>query len=465
MGGFLNFDVDVRVNMDNKAVKNLTNKEIFFYNWGSTGLNFVEGVLFTWIVYFYSPPPDSERTIFVPIAITGIIVTAGRVFDAITDPLIGHFSDNLKSRWGRRKPFIIFGTPLMIVAFILLWTPPASGQSFINIAYLTIMFFVYFLFYTAIGIPYDAVLAEIAVTSEDRIKLTSWKLVYAIIGFLMVALLAPELFEKLGALKMALVTGTIGLVAMYMCLPGIKELPLEFSKADVQLKMKDTFKATFGNKQFLFFGLAITALYMCYTVILMIMPFFVTVILGKSEGFVKWLQAEFILFMVAAVPFWIWISARYRKGKLLRIVSLFLAIFFPAAFLVGYLPGIPIVAQAFLLFPLVSVPLGGFMILVYAMMGDIVDYDQMLTGKRREAMYYGVFGFARKVGFALSSLIMPLLFRTFGYSTGDDLGIRLVFIMLGISSLIGFFILLGYKLGDSPEETREIMRMETNQWT
>ena len=449
--------------MDSDAVKKLTNKEIFFYNWGSIGLNFVEGVLFTWIVYFYSPPPDSERTIFVPIAVTGFVVTAGRIFDAITDPLIGHFSDNLKSKWGRRKPFIIFGTPLMIIAFIFLWTPPTAGESAVNVVYLTVMFFIYFLFYTAIGIPYDAVLAEIAVTSEDRIKLTSWKLVYAIVGFLMVALLAPALFEKLGALQMALVTGVIGLVAMYLCLPGIKELPLEFSKADVQMKLKDTLKATFGNKQFLCFGLAITALYMCYTVILMIMPYFVTVILGKEEGFVMFLQAEFILFIVASVPFWMWISAKYRKGKLLRVVSILLAISFPAAFLVGYLPGIPVVTQAFLLFPLVSIPLGGFMILVYAMMGDIVDYDQMLTGKRREAMYYGVFGFSRKVGFALSTLIMPLLFETFGYSKGNDLGIRLVFIMLGISSLIGFFILSGYKLGDSPEETREIMGMETDQ--
>ena len=447
--------------MSNVGIKKLTNGEIFFYNWGSIGLNFIEGVLFTWIVYFYSPPPDSERTIFVPIAVTGIIVTAGRVFDAITDPLIGHFSDNLKSKWGRRRPFIIFGTPPMILAFIFLWTPPATGESTVNVVYLAIMFFIYFFFYTAIGIPYDAVLAEIAVTSEDRIKLTSWKLVYAIVGFLMVALLAPALFEKLGALKMALVTGGIGLVAMYVCLPGIKDLPLEFSKADVQMKLKDTLTATFGNKQFLSFGLAITALYMCYTVILMILPFFVTVILDKEEGFVMWLQAEFILVIVAAVPFWMWISTKYRKGRLLRIVSLFLAISFPAAFLVGYIPGISVVTQAFLLFPLVSIPLGGFMILVYAMMGDIVDYDHMLTGKRREAMYYGVFGFSRKVGFALSSLIMPLLFETFGYSKGNDLGIRLVFVMLGVSSLIGFFILSGYKLGDSPEETRRIMGMES----
>lgn len=444
------------------VAKRLTGREIFFYNWGSVGLNFVEGVLFTWIVYFYSPPPDSGRTIFVPIAATGVIVTIGRIFDAITDPLIGHFSDNLKSRWGRRRPFIIFGTPLMILAFVFLWTPPVAGESMVNVAYVLVVFFIYFLFYTAIGIPYDAVLAEIAVTSEDRVKLTSWKLIYGIGGFLMVALAAPMMFEKLGALNMALVTGAIGLVTMYLCLPGIKELPVEFSGADVKMKMGDTFRATFGNRQFLCFGLAIIALYMCYMIILPIMPYFVTVILGKEEGFVMYIQAEFILCMVASVPLWMWLSKRHPKRTLLRVVSLLLAVLFPVTFFVGYIPGISIVAQGFILLPLVSIPLGGFMILVYAMMGDIVDYDQMLTGKRREAMYYGVFGFSRKIGFALSTIILPLLFENFGYTKGHDLGIRLVFVLLGAVSLIGFFILFGYRLGDSPEETRELMGMEVS---
>ena len=437
--------------------KKLTNKEVFFYNWGSISLNFVEGVLFTWIMYFLAPPEGSGNVAYIPIIWTGIILTAGRVFDAITDPLIGNFSDNFQSRWGRRKPFIIFGTPVMIIAFIFLWTPPVEGISNLNIIYLAIIFTIYFLFYTAIGIPYDALLAEIALTSDDRVKLTSWKLVFAIIGFLMVALIAPGLYQNMGPFKMALVVGAIGLVTMYMCLPGIKELPREVSKADIKMSIWDSLKNTFGNKQFLFFGLAIIVLYMCYEVLLVVIPYFVTVILQREEAFVMYLQAEFILCMVASIPFWMWMTKKYSKRTLLKAISLTLSPLFAVIFFVGSVPGVSVIVQAFVLFPLVSIPLGGFMILVYAMMGDVVDYDQMKTGKRREAMYYGVFGFSRKVGFALSTIILPILFKNFGYEVGNDLGIRLVWIMLGITSLIGFVILFGYKLGDSPEETKEIM--------
>jgi GPH family glycoside/pentoside/hexuronide:cation symporter len=437
-------------------IKRLTNKEIFFYNWGSISLNFVEGVLFTWIMYFYAPAPDSGRIAFIPIFLTGAVLSFGRLFDAITDPLIGNFSDNLESRWGRRKPFIIFGTPLMIIAFIFLWTPPVQAESLWNLLYLGVIFFIYFLFYTAIGIPYDALLAELALTSEDRVKLTSWKLIYAIVGFMLVAVAAP-MYQFWGPLKMALVVGAIGLVTMYICLPGITELPVEFSKADKKIGFRDSINATFKNKQFLFFGLAIIALYMCYMVLLVVMPYFVTVVIGKEEGFVMYYQLEFILCMVASIPLWMWLVKKHGKGKLLRMVSLLLAIFFPIIYFVGDIPGIPVVIQAFILLPPVAVPLGGFMILVYAMMGDVVDYDQMITGKRREAMYYGVFGLSRKVGFALSTLFMPFLYQIFGYSKENPLGIKLVWVMLGISSLIGFFVLFGYKLGDSPEETKKIM--------
>jgi GPH family glycoside/pentoside/hexuronide:cation symporter len=439
------------------VVKRLSNKEVFFYNWGSISLNFVEGVLFTWIMYFYAPPSDSGRPAFAPMLAVGLILTVGRVFDAVVNPIIGHVSDNTKSRWGRRKPFIIFGTPLMIIAFIFLWLPPVSGVSNVNVIYLMALFFIYFLFYDIIGIPYDALLAEIALTSEDRVKLTSWKLIYAIIGFLMVAFIAPNLFQNKGAMTMAIVTAIIGFVTMYLCLPGIKELPVEFTRADVKIKLWDSFKATFTNKQFLFFGFAIVALYMCYEVLLVIMPYFVKSVLDRPESFVMYYQAEFILCMVASIPLWMWLSHRYSKRRLLQIVSLLLALFFPLIFLVGSIPGIPVTVQAFILLPPVSVPLGGFMIFVYAMVGDIADYDQMLTGKRREAMYYGVFGFSRKVGFALSTVILPLLFRAYGDTKDNPLGIKLVWIMLGVVSLIVFVILLGYKLGDSPEETRKIM--------
>lgn len=443
--------------MVKEFTKKLTNKEIFFYNWGSISLNFVEGVLYSWIMFFYAPTyPKEGQIVYIPIVLTGTILALGRVFDAVTDPLIGNFSDNLKSKWGRRKPFIIFGTPLMIVAFIFLWTPPVAGESTMNVVYLGVLFLFYFLFYTAIGIPYDALLAEIALTSDDRVKLTSWKLIYAIIGFLMVAAAAP-MYESWGPFKMAIVVGAIGFVTMYMCLPGIKELPVEFSGADKKIGLWDSLKATFSNKQFLFFGIAIILLYMCYMVLLPVIPYMNDVILGKDPGFVMYLQIEFILFMVASVPLWMWLSKKYPKRTLLRAVSFLLALFFPLFFFVGMIPGVPVITQAFIIFPFVSIPLGGFMILVYAMMGDVVDYDQMLTGKRRESMYYGVFGFSRKVGFAFAVFSFPILFKAFGAMPGKDLGIRMVWIMLSVVSLLGFFVLFGYKLGDSPEETRKIM--------
>jgi GPH family glycoside/pentoside/hexuronide:cation symporter len=101
-----------------------------------------------------------------------------------------------------------------------------------------------------------------------------------------------------------------------------------------------------------------------------------------------------------------------------------------------------------------AVMLGGYFIISYALMGNVVDYDEMLTGTRREAIYYGTFSFANGLGISVGSLILPLLLETFGYTAANPLGVRVTFPVIGLSSLIGALIFRSYRLGDTPEETR-----------
>jgi GPH family glycoside/pentoside/hexuronide:cation symporter len=101
--------------------------------------------------------------------------------------------------------------------------------------------------------------------------------------------------------------------------------------------------------------------------------------------------------------------------------------------------------------------LGGYFIVVYAMMGNVVDYDEMRTGRRREAIYYGTFSFANGLGIAVGTLILPLLLQTFGYTRANPLGVRLAFVAMAVFMLIGFVVFQKYRLGDTPEETRKNM--------
>ncbi len=100
----------------------------WLYSAASAGLNIMSITVSTWLLYFYAPPPDSGRVAYLPAALVGVLLTVGSLWDAAIDPFIGHWSDTLRSRWGRRRPFLVFAAPVTALFLILLWTPPGAAS-------------------------------------------------------------------------------------------------------------------------------------------------------------------------------------------------------------------------------------------------------------------------------------------------------------------------------------------------
>jgi Na+/melibiose symporter-like transporter len=113
--------------------------------------------------------------------------------------------------------------------------------------------------------------------------------------------------------------------------------------------------------------------------------------------------------------------------------------------------------QAMLAFPIAAIPLGGMFVAVLGIIADLTDYDQLKSGQRREAIYYGIYGIVRKTGWALCSLILAGVFSGFGYSVENPLGVRVIWLVCAASCLIGLLVFVPYKLGDTKEETKKIM--------
>ena len=103
---------------------------------------------------------------------------------------------------------------------------------------------------------------------------------------------------------------------------------------------------------------------------------------------------------------------------------LLLGLIFALRFLISTIPGIPLSTQAYIFVALVGATLGGYLILIYAMMGNVVDYDELLTNRRRDAIYYGTFSFAIGLGTAVGTLLLPVLLETFGYIQANPMGVR-----------------------------------------
>jgi GPH family glycoside/pentoside/hexuronide:cation symporter len=256
---------------------------------------------------------------------------------------------------------------------------------------------------------------------------------------------------------MGVVIGVVGVITIYMTLLGLRETKRPLGEP---MKAVEGLKATFQNKQFLIVFISTLFVHVCYQMLLINFPYFVTLVLGKSEADVGIYQGILILVMAVTGPVWMLWNKRRSQRWLLNFTMIGLAVVVALGFLVGATTGVSLTVQAIILVILIGVMLGGYLIVIYAMMGNVVDYDEMRTGRRREAIYYGTFSFAIGLGGSLGALILPMLLKTFGYTHENSLGVRAAFLVMGLFVVAGTFIFQKYRLGDTPEETRKLMNME-----
>ncbi len=438
----------------NKVHRKLTLGRMLLYSTASAGLNIMSITVSTWILYFYAPPPDSGRVQYLPAALVGVLLTLGSVWDAAIDPFIGHWSDTLKSRWGRRRPFLMFATPVAALALVLIWTPPSPGVSTLNAIYFTLITIAYFTAFSLVGIPYDGTMPEMAPDSHDRVVLSYWKNVLGIVGVLIGSLVAAPLFKTIGPVAMGIVVGVVGLVTVWLALLGLRDVERPLGEPIGAL---EGLRVTLRNRQFIVVFVSTLFVHLAYQMLMANLPYFVTLVVGKGEADVGIFQGVLILLMAATGPLWALWDKRASQRKLLNISMLGMAVASALTFAVGVVPGIPLMAQGLVALVPTGVMLGGYFIIIYAMMGNVVDYDEMLTGRRREAIYYGTFSFANGLGISVGTLVLPLLLEWLGYTHENPLGVRVAFLAMSASTLIGMWIFRGYKLGDTPDETRRNM--------
>lgn len=428
------------------------------YSSGSIGLNIVSLSVSSWLLYFYVPPSDrTDLVSYAPAGLVGLVLFVAGLWDGVIDPFLGHWSDGLKSRWGRRRPFLMFGTPVMVVAMVLLWTPPVRRESVVNVVYLFVVAALYYTAFSAVGMPYDGTLPEMAPDTHERVKLSTWKMIFGIIGFVGGSLTVPMLWESLGPLGMGIAVAVIGLVSMYLVLIVLREP--EYAKHQQPMPAWEALRATFTNGQFLVFFFATLLIHVSYATILAISPYFVTQVVGGTEGDVTIFQGLLVLLMILCAPFWIWVRTKFRDKWVITAAMALMGVTLALNFVV---PSAPVTGEAafmpgLLIFPLTAFPISGYLIMAYAMMGNVVDYDEMLTGRRREAIYYGNFSLATNAGSAVAAALLPVMLKTFGDTQANPMGIRLSFILAGVMALAAAAVFLGYRLGDTPAETRRLM--------
>ena len=432
------------------ATTELPRRNMLLYASGSFAGNVISRSKDLWLIFFFAPPQDetdvARRT---SILAVGAILAVARVIESLDDPLIGYWSDRTTSRWGRRIPFVLFATPFWVLFFVLLWTPPDNHETIANVIYLFVALEGFHLFSTLSGGPFESLMPEIAVTSKDRVGVVTWQVFFGTVGAALALVGSGVIKEIWGFQAMALLMATLALASRYLALAGAWRR-VRVEQPPARLDLREAFRITFTNDQFLYFLPTFIFFNMGVSLLLATLPYYVTEVLGKEdEGFyVSALSASAIAVVLLSLPFVYRLAVLRGKAWVYGTAMALGALYLPTMFFMGFIPDIPRVAQAFLFVPLIGVPMAAVFTFPNALMADIIDYDELRTGMRREAMYYGTQATLEKMASALFPAILAGLL-TLGGTADNPLGIRLVGPVAGLTVLVAFLTFRGYTLPDT----------------
>lgn len=426
------------------------------YAVGSIGDTGFYQVINGWLLFFLT-----QRILLDPwLAGLAFAISFG-VLNALFAPFIGSLSDRVRTRFGRRRPFIMIGAPLTILFFVFLWFPPTGGKPLAEPMGFGVFLFVLVILaawawaYSMAAVTWFALYPEMWESVKDRSEVVMYRQIFGVVGGalavavfpILVVVMAGHFGEFNGWIWAGLLLGVIFAGTYLFSLLGVRERK-EFS-ADTSLPMGKAIIATFSNKTLRSY-VVIDLMTWCMTGWLSAtMPYFVTKSLGMTEGDVALLMAPSMIGIFAFFMIWRAVYIRYGpKVTLAAAIITFTLSFLPCLFVQNVLQG---ALWAFF----VGAAMGGVLLAREVMMGDVVDEDEIKTGARREGSCFGAFIAIEKISFVIIGLSTAVLLSVFiGYVPGKpdpafmNMGIRIgMFLFIALYMAIALMFLSKYPLG------------------
>jgi len=334
---------------------------------------------------------------------------------------------------------------LMALSQILIWIPVVQGESVWNAVYAAIHLGLFWFGFTAAIAPYLALLPEIARSTHERVKLSAFQAFFGQVSLIIGGVVVPILLSAIGFLSTSIVLTIIAASSMLAVVLGIKERRITNEKIAKQLNILDAVRFTITNKIFLIYLIPTALLVLSTTAVQMVIPYAVKVSARLSEGDVALFYFPLILFSMLSLPLFNRLTARYGKKKM---YLLGMSLFIIPATLLAFIGKVGLNPRIFLMIigSISGVIVTPLLMLPNAFIADITDVDEKITGYRREAIYFGVQGLITKSMAGLAGVITSVLLENFGYSIGNDLGIRLSFALSGIILIPAAIVFLRYPL-------------------
>lgn len=384
--------------------RHVSNGALHLYSLPNLALSVVHLPTAVYVTGFYS------QNLGLSLGAVGLIILLSRVTDVFTDPVVGILSDKSNSRYGRRKPWIVAGIPLMALSVWLLFVPPAfvfsAGQGW-GLFYLTIVLVLYYLANTLVDLPYKAWGADLSPHYRERSLVTGFRESYGFAG-LILALAIPVAMTIWGYDKLAdWVFGLAIAVAVLLPLlfvPALMRIrePAVHAAPQPDMTWKKGLRIIWRNGPFV--RLLWVALFLITTTTMtaVLSLLFVTHAMGQPKLFPFFVMAYY-LSSIVAVPAWLAVSRRLGKHKATALAIFWLSLWSAPIPFVG--PDLFWVFCALMM--LKGSAVGALYFIPASMAADVIDIDTLRTGEQRTGLFFSIWGMVLKgaagVGSALAT--------------------------------------------------------------
>jgi len=387
---------------------------------------------------------NTLRQIFYAIFLTDVVgldprlasvaAFVGIIWDATNDPLVGALSDNVRTRWGRRRPFLLLFSVPFALAFVLLWWAPPWHTQVMLMIHCTLAYCVADTIQTLVTVPYLALTPELAPGYDERTSLTSFRMFFNLVASLVTAVLAPTVVESVvksgfsldqGYLTVAALFGGLAIIPSLLIFFFIHEKEIETEVQKESLTFRQTLANLWQNTPFRFATGIYVLNWIAFDIVALMIPFYLLYWVGKGDLLLKVnllgiklsldsaVLGILLLTATIAIPLWNWMAQKWSK-RTAYIIGMTFWIFVQTFLLFIKQGDINLI----LLFSfLAGLSVSTAHVMPEALFPDVIDWDELRTDTRREGMYYGAVNFIRKLASAIAIFIALQTLGWFGYKS------------------------------------------------
>jgi GPH family glycoside/pentoside/hexuronide:cation symporter len=379
------------------------------YGLGFFGLSSITQALAGYFLFFY------VDVLGLAVTLAAFVNVVYAIWDAVNDPLVGYLSDNTRSRWGRRRPWLVAGLPFYLILFVLIYAvPEAFRQGNALFWYALVMIFLWETASTVLNTNYQALFPELFQGFKIRTRASAYSQGLGSAGELAGFALTPIVYTAFGFEGMAVLFAVIAGVLLPLAILRNSEDP--GAQEAAPLNFREAFGDVLRDRPFWHFTFVATLLWFTTGLFTIGTAFYAKYTLGAGPTAPSWIFGTVFIIAILSVTVWSRLVRRFGvKMTWLWAIGVILL----SAVALGMASDLSVAIAAA---AIAGAGLGGVKVCREMIIASLVDRSLARTGRRQEGIYYGLNRFFGRLSKILEALALILLGLLFGYVSGEDPG-------------------------------------------